>query len=211
MGKPRKNQLGPLKSNSEKPIGPATALNSSSGGFKFQEQLLSPVLVNLMTAFIIFLAVALLRDQIYPLVLPHPKIPDFPIYCSSEAYLNDAGEQVGEIYIANLKNKSFSEMDLRSFITEQLPENAKAPDHLIRVFWVRDVGEMHLEEDVAFNRGKGQLAIKNPSGGGKEASIDVLDINRNALLRVIVHTNYVRPITRSDPALPFRLETPRKD
>jgi hypothetical protein len=83
---------------------------------------------------------------------------------------------------------------------------------VILVDWDRDAGSMQLEEDTAFNCGKGQLKIVALKPDGKTPGIHVVDINPNALLRVKVHTDYRRPIMRGDFAsLPFHIQTPRAE
>lgn len=176
------------------------------GDFNFREELLGPVLVNLTTALILFLSVATFRDSIYRLLLPRPRVANFPISVTAEAYNTNSGEQQAEIYIMNLEAKSFSEADLRALLSKDRPTGASAPDAAIEVTWDRAVGEMSLTED-SFNEGKGQLAL-TPSGTARKAYIRILDINRRALMRVIVRTNYKEPISRGSAALPFQIRTP---
>ena len=42
------------------------------GRIDFQERVAGPVIVNLLTGFIVFLVLAVAKDWIYPLVLPRP-------------------------------------------------------------------------------------------------------------------------------------------
>jgi hypothetical protein len=73
-----------------------------AGGLDFREKIIGPVVVHLLTGLIIFAVLAAGKNWIYPLILPNPGDPEYPIHASVEGFNRGDYEVAGEIYIANL-------------------------------------------------------------------------------------------------------------
>ena len=182
------------------------------GRIDFQERVAGPVIVNLLTGFIVFLVLAAAKDWIYPLVLPRPSAIDYPIHVSAEAFNLPTGAVTGEIYVANLTEEPLSDSKLRDWLAKHQGSNPILPDDRIIVEWRRAVGRLTLVNDQSFNVGKGELELTPLSDSHRKWSIRVKDINSRALLRLRVETDYSAPISRADQlGLPFTLMTPRRE
>jgi hypothetical protein len=190
---------------------PATAWTSIFARVDFQKDVAAPVVEKLMVTSIIFLVLATGKGWIYPLLWPQPSAKDFPIYATGEAFTNPSSRLVeGEIYVVNLTDRALSEDAQRQWLVEQNEWNPLKPDTQIYVRWLRGGMGMTLREDKAFNEGKGSLEVIEPTGSERTWRIRVKDINRQAILRIKMTTDYEAPLTRNDKiSLPFQIQGPR--
>jgi len=109
--------------------------------FDFRQGVMGPVLVNLTTAFFLFLAVVVFKDPIYKVLRPSSKVEQFPIYCVAEGYATKGGPLLAEVYIINRRGQDFSHDELVRFLKANVPseegksKDAGQTDPSIRIQW----------------------------------------------------------------------------
>ncbi len=177
------------------------------GSVDFRKSVFLPVVVNLTTAFSLFLFVSIFRDTIYEHLRPKPRVESFPIYCVAEGYNNENGEVIAEIFIINRTQDSYDQTKLVDFLKRISPEQEKNFDPAIRIKWIATQAEVSVAEDGQFNLNKGKLRILPPSEGGGDWTIRIENIADRAILKVLVTTNLRRPLDRASRlSLPFKID-----
>jgi hypothetical protein len=179
--------------------------------WEFKNNIISPVIANLLTALILFFSVAIFKDPIYDWIRPTQSVPDFPIYCVAEGYNDREGSKIfADIYIINLAGDSLTRSEIDSFLKlRSSTERERPPDPDIR--FKGSVSLLHQSEaDLKFNQGKGELEIlKLGESESAEWIVRIKEIQSKAVLRITVETNVTRPIERNAKvSLPFEVVYP---
>lgn len=187
--------------------------------WEVKKSIVSPLLVNLLTAFIVFLIAVTLKEQIYKWLKPLPKAEEFPLFCVAETYNNENRKVVGDFFIMNLTKEDYTEEELKNFLQLNISDQDLPIKQHIRIRWKNDRGEDRIYnilqdgEDIAFNEGKGKVEIIEPKNKmkGEEWIIKVEQIGPKAILRLTILTDYERGASRgAKPSIPFEYSYPRE-
>jgi hypothetical protein len=181
--------------------------------WEIKKSLVSPVIVNLLTALVLFFAVVMFKEPFYRLIKPNPEVEQFPLYCIAEPYVKgDGGLMMADLFIINLRDdKSFTEKDLESILRTRKPDRNIQP-YIEIVSTRRNVKILDVKADDKFNEDKGELEVIPPKKDGKPWIVMVNEISRKAILTLRVYTDLKSPPISRDAktALPFDVNYPGK-
>jgi hypothetical protein len=175
--------------------------------------IVSPILVNLLTALLIFFSVVVFKKPIYNLLDPDP-VKDYPVYCIGEPYIDEDNTLMAEFYIINLRGHKLVEKDLATFLkisTEVKEYEVLEPD--IKLTWNKVLGTGNIVDIIQcedFNEGKGRIEIEPPKNEDGLWSIRLRELRPKAILKLIVYTNH-KTIGVTRPAkvfLPYIIDYP---
>lgn len=160
-----------------------------------RDKLVVPIVVNLTTALIIFVAVVIFKEPIYKLLGPEA-VERYPIYVVAEPYTDEHdGLLKADLFIINLTGDEQSESDLLTFLkisTAQDNDKPQGPD--IAIKWNDDLGKGKItsiiEPQTEFNEGKGKLEIQQPTLGDEAWGIRIRELRPKAIMRLVVATDY---------------------
>ena len=188
-------------------------MNEILKGWEFKKSVLSPVLVNLLTALILFLITISFKNTIYRLLKPEP-VPDFPLYAVAEPYNENVGADVKvDVFIVNLTEKPYLGMELKKLTTGEQERRKIETD--IQLLWKRGRSGTikRVVPDSLFNQDKGKWIIEKLDQKGKRWRIHIQEIAAEAVLKFTVFTNYkvAAILSRNAKASsPIRISYPRK-
>ena len=180
--------------------------------WKVGEKIFGPVIVNLMTAFLIFLFVVLFKDPLYNYFAPRSSVGDWPIHCIVEPHVNTKGTAVvADLFIVNLTGKKYFATDLNRLAKESSPEQGKPlqPEILISMRDEVDLKSLEFKPDDEFNSEKGGVSVRWIDDGRWAMMVE--RIEAFSMLRVVITTKQERIITsRGDfESLPFTVQNAR--
>src|SRR6266852_3829527 len=127
----------------------------------WQDSILKPVLVNTLTAAVLFVLALFFKPLVHSLFAP-PNIAQYPLVCFAEPYSGDTpDERRVDFYIANLTDKSYSRDELIGILRvfNPQPDRPLGPD-LRLVMRSDELGRAtNAQPDTDFNKSKGQLQV----------------------------------------------------
>lgn len=169
-----------------------------------KNKIITPVLVNLISAFVLFWFIVLFKEPMIELL--KSKAKDYPIYCVAEPYMSQDGILMAELYIINLKGDNYTEKDLREILKAQ--ELQISPD--IKIVCRYSGGKItNIIQDQEFNSGKGDVQIMRPKEMDGEWRITVKEIVSKAIFKLIIVTDYKIKLNRASKAsLPLEITYP---
>lgn len=192
---------------------PGRAARLVVGEIDLRREVVKPVVVNLLTALLAFLALWLFRDQLYQAIRPRERVADFPLHSVLEAYADENGVVVGKLYIANRNGEhGYSRAALVTILSSASKDDQVEQDPDIHLRLVAGPNrKLEVTPDLAFNHQSGTLEVVPPTGAGDPWTIRVRQIEAGALLRATLTTNLRRPLTRDQRlSYPFDLDVPGK-
>jgi len=164
-------------------------------GWEVREKIFRPVIVNLLTASLIFLAVVIFKDSLYDYFAPHSQSKDWPIYCVVEPEVGDDRPVAAELFVINLTNTRYEASQLDTLATQQSPERGKKLTPIIEVAMKN--GEegviSDIQPDGEFNREKGSAGIIKVDPGHWQIRLD--EIGKGKMLKFIIKTTERRTVT----------------
>ncbi|MDI5889489.1 hypothetical protein [Halomonas rhizosphaerae] len=148
-----------------------------------------PITVNLLSAGLLFSA-SLLLEPVQNFVFPPEEIPDYPLFCTVEPWLDrDRGTLVVDLFIINTTQNDYTHADLQRLLdTRKLdPKSSLSPD-LVLTYWRK------LEETVigrvgepdrypVFNLGKGEVEV-GVNEASNQVGIRVERISPRAVIKI---------------------------
>lgn len=146
------------------------------------ETVLRPILVNVLTAGVLFAMAVVFKPQIYALLDP-PGIPEYPLVCYAEPRPGEPPEErIVEFFIINLKGDRVDRSSLLGLLRNFGPKDRLLiPD--IRLAMNERGNIVSATTDIPFNEGKGDI---QPEIGSDQRSV-ALHINwieEDAIVRV---------------------------
>ena len=99
-------------------------------GWEFKREVLRPLLTNVLTASVLFVAAVTFKPWIYGLFTP-PRVADWPIYCVLEPQLSDGGKMTVDLFIINLRDVDYTQDDLG--LRCPMPSGKALPSSIVRV------------------------------------------------------------------------------
>ena len=174
--------------------------------WQVKQNIVTPIITNLLTAFLLFLSVVIFKGPIYQAL--GLTVNEYPIYCLVEPYNYIDDSISSDLFIINLENIELTESKLRGVLKDSGSGEIKS---YIRIKWDRSTGTItNIQEDELFNKGKGKLSIERDDDNA-DWIIKIKEIKGKGILKLLISTDYKRPITRSAKAsIPFKVIYPGK-
>jgi hypothetical protein len=143
----------------------------------WETEIARPILVTLLTAFVVFLCSLALRPVrrfLFPIDAA------YPLWCTAEAYATNSDSDLHlDIYVINRTDEDLNKDKLRERLEDRLPGSDASPD--ITAEFTSDRGRIaNAVADSEFNRDKGSLAVKHTD---RTLTIGVDQIQPYAILR----------------------------
>lgn len=173
----------------------------------WQQNLLRPVLVSVLTAGILFTLAWPLKPLWLKLFEAPPKIREYPLFCTAEAYNGKAPTELHiEVFIVNRTEEDYTRDRLAELLKVFKPEQPPSPD---LTFTLSRKGERvrieTVENDLSFNDGKGELDYEKEA---RRVRVRITRIESRAILRLnitVVDLPLLGQVTRSAKAsVPFK-------
>ena len=181
-------------------------------GWEVKQEILRPLIVNLLTAAILFLAAVGLKDRIVSLFTAPRKVDDWPLFCVLEPHPSKGGPVVADLFIINLGPKPYSASELTEFAKVRSSEDRKEVDPFIAINlkeYLSGESITSIREDDDFSREKGSASVERLSA--THWNVKVASINPGVILKFTVETTVDRAISSraSIESLPVRLSYAR--
>jgi hypothetical protein len=164
-------------------------------GWEVREKIFRPVIVNLLTASLIFLAVVIFKDTLYDYFAPRSQSNDWPIYCVVEPEVGDDKPVTAELFVINLTNTRYDASQLETLATQQSPERGKKLTPIIEV--AMKAGEekfiSDIQPDNEYNKEKGSAGIIKVDPSHWQIRLDVIE--KGKMLKFIIQTTDRRTVT----------------
>jgi hypothetical protein len=167
-------------------------------GWEVREKILRPVIVNLLTASLIFLAAVIFKDRIYNYFAPQPQAKDWPIYCVLEPEPSTGGPVTADLFVLNLTPRKYVRNDLDTLANDLSPGDGTKISALIEVSMkdgLVDEKIPDIQPDVEFNKEKGSAVAEPVDQARTHWRIRLDEIKEGKILKFIVHTSSERPIS----------------
>lgn len=181
-------------------------------GWEPKEKIIRPVVVNLLTAFLIFLTAVVFKNAIYSLLFPRTG-KDWPIYCILEPEPNNGGEVKVDLFVVNAdaEGKKYSKEDLQE-LAQTLSEKGPKISPLIQVSmkdYLLDEAISEIRPDEEYNKEKGSAVPKRLDPAHWE--IEIAEIRPNTIMKFIISTTEKRGISSraSLESLPVKMSYAR--
>lgn len=162
-----------------------------------REKILRPVIVNLLTASLIFLAAVIFKDRIYNYFAPQPQAKDWPIYCILEPEPSKGGPVTADLFVMNLTRRKYVRSDLDALANDLSPGDGKKISSLIEVSMKDGLVDQKISDiqpDAEFNKEKGSAVVDPVDQTRTHWRIRLDEIKEGKILKFIVHTSEERPI-----------------
>jgi hypothetical protein len=185
-----------------------TKVRTFFSGWEAKEKIARPVVVNLTTALLVFLAALPFKTTIQGFFNPSRPITSYPLYCHMEPY--QEGDNVAvDLFVINESDDSLSDLKLLEFVQQHSPDRSNPLTHKIEIR-IKPGFESKIESvtnDVIYNeQGKiGKASAEKKTDQDWILTID--EIRRRAMLKVKILTTDEKTITsRADyGSLPIEL------
>lgn len=164
-------------------------------GWEVREKIFRPVIVNLLTASLIFLAVVIFKDTLYDYFAPHSQSNDWPIYCVVEPEVGTDKPVTAELFVINLTNTKYEASQLDALATQQSPERGKKLTPIIEVLMKSGEEKFisDIQPDSEFNKEKGSAGIIKVDPSHWQIRLD--EIGKGKMLKFIIQTTERRTVT----------------
>ena len=187
-------------------------------GWQTRKDIVSPVMVNLITALILFVLVVAFKERVLRALGVWKGVEGYPIYCVAEPFSVPSQSNSGsfevhaDLFIINLEARTFSDptafaLELRKIVGS---EDALRRGSTITLRWKDGIpGAIKtIDADEAFNARKGEAIAHELPDGTWEVTVNW--IKERGILRLRVLTSWPVPgISRaSRGSLPFTIEYP---
>jgi len=191
-------------------------LHQYFGAWQIRKNIVSPVLVNVITALILFVVVVVFKQRVLTFLGIWKGVEGYPIYCVAEPYSvqseSDPNSKVHvDLFIINLEDKRFgSSEELRQELRKIVgTEKASIIGTSIKLRTPEDdsLGSIiGIVPDQEFNNGKGIVKPLQLKENTWEITIEKIE-NRGILKLTVLTNCEAEYITRASRALvPFTIE-----
>jgi hypothetical protein len=151
------------------------------------QNLLRPVVVNVLTAVILFFLAVSFKPLIFDL-FRGPEIPEYPLICRAKPYKGaNEKEIVIDFFVINQTDKSYTREDLISKlkVLNPEPDRALSPDIELQI---AEQVEIHAKADGDFNKGKGELKVPyDPET--RRITVVIVRIEPRAILKAVIRAS----------------------
>ncbi len=140
------------------------------------QQILRPVFITVLTTCILVVG-SLVFKPIRSFLFPPEAIPDYPLYCTAEAYVR-AGQSprtLGvDFFVINRTGESYRREDLQAFLRAHRPDEPTVSP-VIHLRYSRAIGKVDsFVFDREFNADKGEVQIV-AEGTGLQIVVDYIE------------------------------------
>jgi hypothetical protein len=152
----------------------------------WQDKIVRPVLVNLTTAFLLFLA-SLSFAPVRSWLFPAETIRDYPLISTAEPSVSKADNRlIVEFFVINRTDHPYTREELVRFLHSNNPDARSKPSPDIELAYWRKVGKIEdVFVDKEFNDQKGTLDVVFQPGSDRIV-IKVVNIKARAVMKVSV-------------------------
>lgn len=165
-----------------------------------------PMLVNLLSAFLIFAVAFPFRSTIRAFF---GTATPFPLSCAVEPLpQSERNKVVGEFFIMNTTSERWTDWTLKQLVNNNSSDESAQTDPYIRIRSNTSSGKIEsVVADTEYNRDKGYLNVRENSG---EWIIEVTHIEPYAMLKVIITTDRIASVSSrgSRTTLPIEWRSP---
>lgn len=184
----------------------------------WQKDLLSPVLVNISTAFILFL-VALTFEPVRSMLFPSKEIEEYPLFCTAEAYKDSSNEKlIVDYYVINRTGEEYTREKLSALLKTLNPEPDRSLSPDIELKYSRSVGQIDTAyADRNFNDIKGDLKVEiDRNQRTKVVMIRINSIAPRAILKATIVVSGLPGFEKleihrtTEAAIPFNISDYKK-
>jgi len=177
-------------------------------GWEVREKILRPVIVNLLTASLLFLIAVIFRDRIYDYFVPRHEAKEWPIYCLIEPEVSSGGPVTADLFVLNLTARKYLKSELDSLAAQQSPPYGTPFSALIDIEMkdsVKDGAISDIKGDDEFNREKGSATPNRVDQ--RHWQIRIEEIEEGKILKFVIHTTEKRPVSSraSFDTLPIKI------
>jgi hypothetical protein len=152
---------------------------------KWRDAIVAPVLVNLVSAGVLFGLAFAFKPLVQRLLAP-PEIAQYPLVCFAEPYSGSTPDQrLVDFYVVNLKDKSYTRVDLIGLLSVYNPEPDRPLSPDLNLDMSGDGRVVEALPDTEFNRGKGRLIV-GVSSDRRSVSVRIDGIEPRAFMKVTV-------------------------
>ena len=153
---------------------------------EWEKSIVRPILVNLSTAFLLFLFAFVFRDVIHSIFVTNP-IKEYPLSCLMESHKTSSDPNLStDVFVINRSGEEFTDTTLRERLKD-FPSDARlqfSPD--IELIYEDAVGKIiDATEDAPFNQEKGRLRFTLEE---RKLTIHVDHIAQRAILKATIST-----------------------
>src|SRR5262245_58001802 len=103
----------------------APSASTLFSGWEVKKEVLRPVIVNLLTASLFFLAAVLFKNPIYDYFTTAPKVA-WPLYCVLEPQVSNGGPVTADLFVINVGGTRYVNADLEALATQKSFSDRKA-------------------------------------------------------------------------------------
>lgn len=156
----------------------------------WEQDVLRPIVINLATALLLFLA-ALGFTPIRSFLFPPDGLRDYPIYCVAEPYRNalDPSKLNVDLFVINRTDKDYTVDDLATILATRFPGKNPPASPTIYLHYTREalgqkIGAVEtVTYDADFNEDKGLIV---PEIVGNDVRIRIDHIKKRAVAKVTI-------------------------
>lgn len=165
-----------------------------------RKTILGPLLVNLLSAFLLFLSVVLFKKPIVAL-LGLQEADEFPISAVLESYQGSDGRLNADLFIFNRTGQHYSAAQLESLLILREQRDLWEGPHVKVELTAPSARILGLREDAAFNKGKAEYGTRQDKD---TCHVVIKEIQAKAILKFVIETDSSRPASRDDKGgVPF--------
>jgi len=174
----------------------STRLKGLFSGWEVKEKIARPVVVNLTTALLIFLAALPFKTTIQDFFSPARAITTYPLFCVMEPY-NEGKKVTIDLVVINQTDEPLNDLKLLEFVQQHSPDKDNILSQKLVVRMKRDLpGKIvRIVNDVVYNDkgNKGEATVEQK--GDQDWVISIKDIKKRAMIRLQIFTDDDRTIT----------------
>ncbi len=177
----------------------------------WQEKIARPIVVNLATALILFLA-SLSFQPVRTWFFPPKTISIYPLICTAEPHVSndDNHKLIVDFFIINRTGKPYTREDLVNLLQTNNPDRSSNPSPDIELKYWRSYGKFEkVYVDEEFNDQKGVLEAGQESD---RVMLKVININERAIMKVTLVVDGIPDLKKTSisrmnkEAVPFLYE-----
>jgi hypothetical protein len=165
-------------------------------GWEVKQNILRPLIVNLLTAATLFLAAIALKKPVYDLFTSPPAVNDWPLYCVLQPRVSKGGNVTADLFIINVGNANYGASDLADLAKKRSVADRREVSPAISIVMKPNLaGESirDVQADREFNNEQGSVTLSHPDA--THWMIQVEQIKVRAMLKLTVVTTVDRPVS----------------
>lgn len=165
-------------------------------GWEVKEKIARPVVVNLTTALLIFLAALPFKATIQSFFSPARAITTYPLFCVMEPYNEDKKVTV-DLFVINQTDDPLNDLKLLEFVEQHSSDKDNIVSHKLVVRMKRGLPSkiVRVVNDADYNENgnKGEATVEQK--GDQDWVISIKEIKKRAMIRLKIFTDDDRTIT----------------